>query len=64
MRRNDREVTDPREIDAILSRAKVCHVAFETDGAPYLLPLNYGYEMQTARSNCIFTARLRAEKRN
>ena len=54
MRRNDREVTDPREIDAILSRAKVCHVAFETDGAPYLLPLNYGYEMQNGTLKLYF----------
>ena len=54
MRRSDREVTDPMEIEAILSRAKVCHVAFETDGAPYLLPLNYGYEMQNGTLKLYF----------
>jgi hypothetical protein len=44
MRRREREITQRDEIDAILARETICRVAFAVDGAPYLVPLSYGYD--------------------
>lgn len=44
MRRKDRAVTDPEEIAGIMSRCEVLHLAINTDGAPYLLPVSFGME--------------------
>lgn len=44
MRRNDREVTDISGIEDILLQCKTCHVAMVDDGAPYVVPLSYGYK--------------------
>jgi len=44
MRRKDREITDRREVDALLGRAKVCRVGFAANGEPYVVPLSYGYD--------------------
>ena len=43
MRRKDREVTDIIRIEGILLQCKTCHVAMIDDGAPYVVPLSYGY---------------------
>ena len=45
MRRNDREITDITKIEEILHACKTCHVAMVNDGAPYLVPLSYGYKL-------------------
>ena len=42
MRRKDREVKDFDEIIDILSRCKVLHLAFISDGKPYSVPVNFG----------------------
>lgn len=44
MRRADREVTDSGAICAILQKCSVLHLALNTDGAPYVLPVNFGME--------------------
>lgn len=44
MRRNDREVTDRREIDRIIRAGVVCRLAFAVDGEPYLVPVSFGYD--------------------
>lgn len=46
MRRKDRQVTDPVQIASILTRAKVCHIGISDQDAPYVVPLNFGYELQ------------------
>jgi len=45
MRRKDREVININEIDKILIQCKTCHVAMVNDGAPYVVPLSYGYKI-------------------
>jgi len=45
MRRNDREVTDIKGIEEILSQCKTCHVAMVDNGLPYVVPLSYGYRI-------------------
>ncbi len=42
MRRQDRELTDPAEIRAILEKADACHLAMSDNNAPYLVTMNFG----------------------
>lgn len=44
MRRTDREVTNPSEIQDIMSRCEVLHLAIHAQPAPYILPVNFGME--------------------
>lgn len=44
MRRNDRGVTAPEEIAAIMSRCEVLRLALNTETVPYILPVNFGME--------------------
>ena len=46
MRRKDREVTDPIRIAGIISRCTCCRIGFHDGGEVYIVPLNFGYEMQ------------------
>lgn len=46
MRRKDREVTDFNEITDIIQRCGVLHLGMVDDGKPYIVPLNYGYEIE------------------
>jgi len=43
MRRRDKEITDPKIIEEILSLAQICRIAMADAGEPYLVPVNYGY---------------------
>ncbi len=45
MRRHDREIKDFNEMIDILSRCSVCRLAFNQEGYPYIVPLNYGFEV-------------------
>lgn len=44
MRRKDRQVTDPIEIEGILKDCKVCRVGVRDEEGMYIVPLNYGYD--------------------
>ena len=46
MRRNDRVVTDWEKITAIIRRCEVCHIAFHGGEYPYVVPLNFGFEVR------------------
>lgn len=46
MRRKDREITDMTEIMEILKRASVCTVGFQDEPSPYLIPMNYGVQLE------------------
>jgi nitroimidazol reductase NimA-like FMN-containing flavoprotein (pyridoxamine 5'-phosphate oxidase superfamily) len=43
MRKNDREIADPAEIEQILKRGEVINVAMCQGDQPYVLPFNYGF---------------------
>lgn len=45
MRRKDREITDFQQIIAIMKNCEVCHVAFKDEEYPYVVPMNYGMEV-------------------
>ena len=43
MRRDDREVTQTDEIEKIIAACKVCRLGITDETAPYVVPLNFGY---------------------
>lgn len=44
MRRSEREITDREAVNALLRRETVLYLAMVDDGAPYVVPLSYGYD--------------------
>lgn len=44
MRRKDREVLEPVQIEAVVRSACVCRIALCDGNMPYVVPVNYGYE--------------------
>jgi nitroimidazol reductase NimA-like FMN-containing flavoprotein (pyridoxamine 5'-phosphate oxidase superfamily) len=48
LRRSEREITDFGEIVALLGRCPILRVAMFSDGWPYIVPVNFGFE--TAQS--------------
>lgn len=45
MRRSDREVKNPTEIENILQLCKTCHIAMSGGEFPYIVPMSYGYRL-------------------
>lgn len=43
MRRSDRAITDPQELESVLREAAVCRMGLCDEGKPYVVPMNYGY---------------------
>ena len=43
MRRNDREITDIKDIESIISHADVCRLGLADNNIPYIVTLNFGY---------------------
>jgi uncharacterized protein len=49
MRRSDKEITDSKEIAAIMEKAVICRIALIDDGSPYIVPVNFA-----VRDNCLY----------
>ncbi len=45
MRRNDREISDSKQIEKFISDEQIIRIAFYDDGDIYIVPVNYGYEV-------------------
>lgn len=45
MRRKDRLVTDLNEVEAIIKECSVIRLGFQDGDFPYIVPLNFGYEI-------------------
>ena len=43
MRRYEREMADKAELEAVLAKATVVHLAMVDEGRPYVVPMNFGY---------------------
>lgn len=43
MRRKEKEITDPEEINSIIATATVCRLAMVHDNTPYVVPLSFGF---------------------
>ena len=46
MRKKERDVTAPEEIDAIIRDADCIRLAFADGPCPYIVPVNFGYERE------------------
>ena len=46
MRRKDREVKDFDEIISIFKKCRVLHLALVSNGKPYSVPVNFGYDVR------------------
>jgi len=44
MRKKDKEIKDPREIEEIISANKICRIALCDKDTPYIVPMNFGYK--------------------
>lgn len=62
MRRKDREVTDQNKIDEIIRSCYCCRVGFVDDGLAYIVPLNFGYEIENGERYFYFHGALKGRK--
>lgn len=49
MRRQDRKITDPAMIRAVLDKCRTLHLGLVEDGRAYIVPLNYGWTEENGR---------------
>lgn len=49
MRRKDREITDFEEIAAVMERCGICRLALNDEEYPYILPLNFGMQVEEGK---------------
>ncbi|MFZ0612554.1 MAG: pyridoxamine 5'-phosphate oxidase family protein [Desulfobacterales bacterium] len=47
MRRKDKEITERKEIEAVIADATVCRLAMVDETGPYLVPLCFGFRDNT-----------------
>jgi len=45
MRKANREVQNPRELEQILEHCDACRIAFFDEDYPYIVPLSFGYSL-------------------
>jgi len=62
MRRHDREVTDFEDLLDIIKKCDVCRLALNDEGYPYILPLNFGYEVKEGVLELYFHGALEGTK--
>ncbi len=44
VRRKEREITDPQEMETIIRKARTCHIAMVDGDRPYMVTMCFGYE--------------------
>jgi nitroimidazol reductase NimA-like FMN-containing flavoprotein (pyridoxamine 5'-phosphate oxidase superfamily) len=44
VRRSEREIADPAELEGIIGRCKICTLALAKDNEPYVVTLSYGWD--------------------
>lgn len=54
MRRKDREVQSFEEIIKIIEKCDVCRLGLSVDNRPYVVPLNFGYEVMDGKISFYF----------
>ena len=47
MQRNEKGISDPSIIDAIIRKATICRLGMVDGDTPYVVPLNFGYQANT-----------------
>jgi len=54
MRRHERQVTDTKDITAVIENCNVCRLAMTDGAAPYIVPLNFGFEFYSGNLTLYF----------
>lgn len=49
MRRQDRAVTDPEKIQAVIDGCEICRLGFCDQGKPYVVPVNFGHAVENGQ---------------
>ncbi|MFI3142491.1 MAG: pyridoxamine 5'-phosphate oxidase family protein [Clostridia bacterium] len=62
MRRSDREVTGAIKIDEIINSCYCCRLGFVEDGVAYIVPLNFGFEIEDGKRVFYFHGALNGRK--
>lgn len=52
MRRIEKNITEKQELEDILNRGEVIHLAMADENGPYVVPMNYGYRDGTIYLHC------------
>ena len=62
MRRKDREITDFHEIIEIIKKCDVCRIALNDEEFPYIVPLNFGLDVEGEQVYFYFHAAMEGKK--
>ena len=62
MRRKDREITDFDEIVEIIKKCDVCRLALKDGDFPYIVPLNFGLDVQDKQVTFYFHCAMEGKK--
>ncbi len=62
MRRSDREIKDFATMIEIIKKCDVCRLALNDDGYPYILPLNFGMQIENEQLVLYFHGALEGTK--
>ncbi len=52
MRKKEKEITDPTEIEQIIKQTRVCRLGFVDGNEPYVVPVCFGYEKNAFYFHC------------
>lgn len=62
MRRKDREITDFDEIVSIIKKCDVCRIALNDQDFPYIVPLNFGMDIEDGKVVFYFHGAMEGKK--
>lgn len=62
MRRKDREITDFDEIVSVIEKCDVCRLALNDSDYPYIVPLNFGMQIENEKIVLYFHSALEGTK--
>jgi len=62
MRRKDREITDFNEIIQLISSIKVIRLGLIDEDVPYIVPLNFGFQVKNDKITFYFHSALKGRK--
>ena len=62
MTKRERQITDEKQITAILDKGKVLHLGLCVNDEPYVVPMNYGYTHENGKLVLYMHSALRGKK--
>lgn len=62
MRRSDREITDFGQMVQVMEACDVCRLAFQDGDYPYIVPLNFGIQVEDGKIVLYFHGALQGKK--